>query len=182
MARIAITGGIGEGKSTVLAMLAEMGFATASSDAVAREIFAEPATQASVARMTGLPQPIDPKALRAALADSEEVRRSLNRLMHPRVVERMASHEATFFEVPLLIEVASLRRYDATWVVTCGPEEQRRRLLDRYADLAHVERILSTQLPTPAKIPFADLVIRTNEPLATVRRVLERAAYQLATA
>lgn len=170
--RVAITGGIAEGKSTVLSMLAEAGHPAASADAVAREILSEPATRAALAEIAGLPLTFAPSELRQAIAASEAVRRAVNRLMHPAVMDRLAHSGATFFEVPLLVEACLQDRFDRIWVVTCGHEEQRRRLILRYGGEEHVDRMLAAQLPTRAKLPFADLIVRTNAPLDHVRRLL----------
>jgi dephospho-CoA kinase len=64
--------------------------------------------------------------------------------------------------------------------VTCGPHQQRKRLMKRYGDAAHVDRMLATQLPSRAKIPFADMIVRTNAPLDHVRRLLSEALAELA--
>lgn len=177
--RIAITGGIGEGKSTVLAMLTEMGEATESADRIAREIFLEPATNAQIAAAAGLPAPVAPADLRGVLSTSDEVRAAVNRIMHPRIVDAIERSPARFVEVPLLIEACLYPRFDRVWGVTCGPEEQRKRLLERYADERIVSAMLASQLPTRTKIPFCDLIFRTNQPLETVRRLLSVALARL---
>lgn len=175
---VAITGGIGEGKSTVLRMVAEMGYGVASADALAREIFLLPDVNAELAAIAGVPAPIAPAALREAIAVSDIARRQVNAVMHARIVNAIEASGADFVEVPLLLEAGLQGRFDRLWVVTCGPDEQRKRLLDRYGDEAHISALLSTQLPTRAKIPFADVIVRTNESLESVRRLVSEAVRQ----
>ena len=177
--RVAITGGIGEGKSTVLTILGDLGHTTQSADSIAREIAAKPEVRAEIAALARLRNDFAPADLRDRLASSEALRRAINRLMHPLVMSAISRSDATFVEVPLLIEACLQSTFDQVWVVTCGAEEQRRRLLDRYSDPEHVERMLATQLPTRAKIPFAELVVRTNAPLEHVRRLLSAASKEL---
>ena len=92
--------------------------------------------------------------------------------MHSRIMDAIDASGAEFVEVPLLIETCQQGRFDEVWVVTCGADEQRKRLMQRYGESVRVDEILATQLPTEAKIPFADVVIRTNcEPEAVSRSV-----------
>jgi dephospho-CoA kinase len=163
MKRIAITGGIGEGKSTVLRFLRELGYGTASADDVARQFFEEPLTQAKLAEILEQSPPVSPDVLRRAIATQPEVRRAVNRFMHPGIRARLAAGDAPFVEVPLLIETCLQDDFDRIWVVTCGREEQLIRLGQRIgADQA--QRLIATQLPTRVKEAFADHVIRTNKP------------------
>lgn len=173
--RIAVTGGIAEGKSTVLGYLAELGYSTASSDDFAREVFRDSEVQDRLAALLGARAPVSAADLRAALSRSSAVRRSVNRLMHPGVAERIAECPATFVEIPLLIETCLQRAVDAVWVVACGPEEQLRRLVSRYGKNAAIE-LLESQLRTSVKMPFADVIVRTNQPVDTVKCFVERAA------
>ncbi|MDR3692156.1 MAG: dephospho-CoA kinase [Fimbriimonas sp.] len=165
----AITGGIAEGKSTVLGYLAEMGFRTASADATGRQLFDDPAMNSVLASIAGAPYPIDRKTLRERLVADRDVRRAVNRAMHGPIMAQLRSSGAQFVEVPLLVEACLQLEFDEVWVVTCGAAEQRRRLLTRYANASHVDAILSTQLPSRVKIAFADVVIRTNQPVQRVR-------------
>jgi dephospho-CoA kinase len=172
---VAVTGGIAEGKSTVLAELASMGHSTASADLLAREIFSDPQTNARLAAIAGTGGQILPAELRASMLASREIRRQVNRVMHPLVAQAIDRSGAQFVEVPLLIETCLQGDFDRVWVVTCGAEEQRRRLLERYRDESTVIAILAAQMPARAKIPFSDSIIRTNRPLQHVRRLLSEA-------
>jgi dephospho-CoA kinase len=173
--RIAITGGIAEGKSTVLNWIGEMGWSTYSSDLAARAMFGEPSVQARLAEITGFGPPIDPADLRNAILTSDAVRRAVNRAFHPLIGEKAAQQGATFHEVPLLFEACLQYRYDQVWVVHCGDAEQRRRLMARCGDEETVDRLLGLQVPTHLKLLFADREIRTNQADEHVRTKLEDA-------
>lgn len=160
--RIAITGGVAEGKSTVLGYLREMGYATVSSDVLARHVFAAEATQEALGALLGVPPPIPPERLREAISGSHTVRRAVNRITHPLILAAIAGEEAPFFEVPLLVETCLYGFFDRVWVVTCGPEEQLRRLTLRMGSEEEASAFLRTQLPTQVKCAFADEIIRTN--------------------
>jgi dephospho-CoA kinase len=171
----AVTGGIAEGKSTVLACLAELGHKIASSDEIARRIFVKSEVQDLLAAVAGLSLPVDRGELRNKLFESPAIRRMVNSIMHPRIREALLTSEAEFIEVPLLIETCMQGAFDSVWVVTCGQREQRIRLLARYGAHSDLSAMLAAQLPTSMKIPFADEVIRTNCPLESVRRSISRA-------
>lgn len=177
IARLAVTGGIAEGKSTVLAHLREAGYETESADEIAREVFAGPEVQAFLGERLGSAAP---DLVRTAITSTSEFRRSMNAIAHPLILERLESSPAQVFEVPLLIEACLHFRFDRVWVVTCGPEEQATRLAKRFGDAATARAMLATQLPTAAKIPFADRVVRTNADKESVRRyVFEAVKYDL---
>ena len=170
--KVGITGGIATGKSTVLAMLAEMGYSIASADEVARMIFAEDDVQARLAALLEREAPISSEALREAVFRAPELRRQVNRIFHPAVMARLAELDADFTEVPLLFEVCAQEMFSAVWVVTCAPEVQRTRILARYGADAPVEAILASQLPLSVKEAFSHQIIRTDGPPEHVRSLL----------
>lgn len=165
--KIAVTGGVAEGKSTVLASLKKRGLRCVSADDLAREVRAEPRTRRLIAVEFGLDVDSLEDGLRHVLTD-ESARRRLNKLMHPLVWSRLQETPHDVAEIPLLVEACIQDTYDYVVVVTCGPEEQRRRLVLRLGDAARADEILRTQLPTRAKKPFADLIVRTDGTLEAV--------------
>ena len=107
--------------------------------------------------------------LRERLADPS-IRRAVNRITHPAIFDRIQNAGAQFIEVPLLIEACLQGEFDRVWVVTCGPEEQLRRLTARLQSAEAATVLLRTQLTSRVKIVFADSVIRTNQPEFSVKR------------
>ena len=173
--RIAITGGIAEGKSTVLRMLADLGFAVASSDEFARTVFQSEDVQSELRSLLGAQEPVTRDLIRAAIQSSAEIRRSVNRIMHPRIRHLNENSDATFFEVPLLIETCLQGKYDRVWVVTCGQAEQERRLRVRYGPELSFEKLVATQVSARVRLAFADRIFRTNEPVDAVLQSLSAA-------
>ncbi len=180
--RIAITGGIAEGKSTVLASLQELGKRTASADVFAREVFVQDDVQALLAAATGLPLPILPAELRGALTSDAGLRRRVNAIMHPLIHQKLSTSEADFIEVPLLFEACIFGMFGQVWVVTCGEVEQRKRLAARLGEGPHIDALIASQMATRAKIAFSDRVVRTNDAPETVSRVLSEAVIALFSA
>lgn len=167
--RLGITGGVAEGKSTVLSYLQDLGVETVSLDDLSHRVFDEPDIQAGVASLLGMRPPISRSDLRNRLFKEPSMRRAVNRIMHPRILAAMLASPASVFEVPLLVEGCLQRYFDAIWVVTCGPDEQRRRLVERTGSEESAARVIAAQLPTAIKCIFADRIIRTNDAPQSVR-------------
>ncbi len=133
MQRIAITGGVAEGKTTVLRIFESLGAQVISSDQLAATLLA-PGTEVWEQLIREFGQAItaaDGALARERLATlafgDPAVRRRLNRMMHPAVVRalqaRLSEPSPTpiFVEVPLLIEVALQGMFDAVVVVQRRP-------------------------------------------------------------
>ncbi len=129
---IALTGGIGAGKSTALAALERLGAAVISSDAVVHELYGSPEVRDAVIARFGAEVAPDGVIDRAALAErafaTDADRSWLERLLWPLVQERVTAWRAAanrdeppprvlVVEVPLLFEAGSDAVYDATIAV-----------------------------------------------------------------
>lgn len=111
--KIAITGGIGSGKSTVGKLLREKGYAFYSCDEISRELFQEADYQALL--LKSFPNcessgKIDKNKLSAIVFNDRESLEKLNGLAHPRIMQRLIDcmekeeQSIVFAEVPLLFE------------------------------------------------------------------------------
>jgi dephospho-CoA kinase len=129
---LALTGGLGAGKSTALAALERLGAAVISSDAVVHELYAsDPVRDRVIARFGAEVAPggvVDRAALASRAFASEDDRAWLEQLLWPLVRERIAEWReqasridqpprALVVEVPLLFEAGSDHMYDATIAV-----------------------------------------------------------------
>lgn len=137
MARIALTGGIAAGKSTVARRLTELGAVVIDADALSREVVA-PGTAGleAVAERFGqgvlaADGSLDRPALGAVVFDDASARRDLEAIIHPRVRARAAELEAqaapgtpVVHDIPLLVETGQAQDFDLVLVVT-APQEQR---------------------------------------------------------
>lgn len=136
---VAITGGIGAGKSEALAAFARHGAATISSDAVVHELYEDPEVKAALEERFGTSDRNEVRDL--AVADRDALL-WLEQLLHPKVSARTDSWREELSqladppalavnEVPLLYEAGIEGRFDAVVVIT-APRELRaaRRELD----------------------------------------------------
>ncbi len=131
--KIAITGGIGSGKSTVLKHIADLGYPVFSCDEIYREIIQ---TKEYVSKIrTAFPScitdgKIDRKILSELVFKNEEKRLLLNSIAHPlimqRLVERMQISSSTlvFAEVPLLFEGGFENLFDCVVIVIRDKEKR----------------------------------------------------------
>lgn len=142
-------------------MLASLGYRTASADEIARDVFLDHSMQTSLRALFDLPE-LDRAAIREAIAAKPALRREMNALMHPAIWERILHSGAQFVEIPLLVEACLHPRFRVIWMVTCGHEEQLRRLTERLGSVRAADQLLSTQLSSRAKAQFADRIVRTN--------------------
>ncbi len=165
---IAITGGIAEGKSTVLNMIEAEGFRVCSADTVAKVVAEDPVTQQMVAQALGSEQLLGKEELRHRVATDSDARRAVNQVVHPLVWDHLLTSGAQFIEVPLLMEACLQAEFNRVWVVTCGEDEQLRRLINRAGNEQIARGMIGSQLPTEVKSAFADQIIRTDRDLADV--------------
>ena len=143
---IALTGGIGAGKSTALAVLQKLGVATISSDAIVHELYETSAVREAVASRFGADVVHDGAVDRGRLAQAafatEVGREWLERLLWPLVRERVSqwrqqmstqdpSPRALVVEVPLLFESGGDGLYDATIVIVTEERLRERRARER---------------------------------------------------
>ena len=192
--RIGLTGGIGSGKSTVLAMLQELGAAAVDADAISRATTAAGGVAIPrIAQVFG-PEFITPEGaldrmkMRELAYARPEARRDLEQIIHPLVAEEIARQvdaalaagaRCIVFDIPLLVESGRWRQQlDRVLVVDCEPETQVNRVVSRSGLAAEeVRAIIAAQAPRALRLAAADLVI-CNEGLTlqALRNEVEQAA------
>jgi dephospho-CoA kinase len=199
MLRVALTGGIGTGKSYVARRLRALGVPVVDADVLAREAVApgSPALRALAERFGPGVMNEDGTLRRQTLASivfaDAAARADLERIVHPVVVSAIdaffaAQPPGTPFavaDIPLLFETGRERAFDAVVVAACPPETQVARVMARDGlTEADARGRLAAQLPIADKVARADYVIDTSgsyeQTDATIARVAsalrERAA------
>lgn len=197
MRRLALTGGIGTGKSYVAARLRAHGVPVVDADVLAREAVA-PGSEglAAVIRRFGphllrSDGTLDRAGLAAIVFRDADARRDLEALVHP-VVRRATD---AFFdalpadtpwavaEIPLLYETGRDRDFDGVIVAACRPQTQVARVMARDgAAAADVERRMAAQWPIGDKQARADYVILTDGTPAETDAQVDRLVQQLRAA
>lgn len=175
---IGVTGGIAEGKTTVLRILSEMGYKTLSADDVAKEVLDDPIVWELALQQLGIYGPLDRSALGKLISADPKKRRVLNNIVHPEVLARILEQKPFVVEVPLLVETCLQSLFRRVWVVTCGVDEQRRRLHKRFGNDPRIEGFMSVQVPFSVRRCFADRIIRTDETFDSVVKTVEQISRQ----
>lgn len=192
--RIGLTGGIGSGKSTVAALLAELGAAVIDADAISRQTTAAGgAAIAAIRREFGAEfitadGALDRERMRARVFADPAARRRLETIVHPLVAAETArqtqaaidaGRRCLVYDVPLLVESAHWRgRVDQVLVVDCETETQIERTMRRSGlARAAVEDIVAAQASRLQRLHAADAVIYNDGiPLDGLKRLAQETA------
>jgi dephospho-CoA kinase len=189
---IGLTGGIGSGKSTVAALLAERGAYVIDADRVGHDVYrpgSEGFRRVVEAFGSGVVAPdggIDRRALGALVFADPAALARLNAIVHPliaaEIAARLGAARASAGAAPIVIEAAVLLEagwralVDRVWVVSAGRETAVRRVMAaRGLAREEVERRIDAQLSEPERRQAADLVIDNDGTLDALRVAVERA-------
>lgn len=187
---VGITGGIASGKSTVSAILEELGSPVIDFDVLAREVVepGQPAYDEIVAyfgrQVLQEDGTLDRKALSKVVFQDMEKRKKLEAFTHPRIYELFSRRVAEITEhdpnaiiqvpVPLLLELNLQFMFHKLVVVHIPVEEQVRRLAERDGITEEeAAGMLKAQLPIDEKPGYADFVIDNRGSVDETRRQVE---------
>ena len=171
---LGLTGGIGMGKSTALAMFEGLGAATWDADEAVRRLYAPGGAGVEAIRAIR-PEAVrdgavDRAALKAWIAADPGALPALDAAVHPLVAANrtafVASADAPLAvcDVPLLFETGAEAGLDAVATVSVPEEVQRTRVLARGSmDGAALERVLARQMTDAERRARADHVIDTRD-------------------
>lgn len=183
---LGLTGSIGMGKSTTAALFAEQGIPVNDADQVVHDLYRGEAVAPIGAIFPDAVQDgvVDRSVLAQNLAKNPAKFRELENIVHPLVrareseflgTQRVAGADLVVLDIPLLFETGGSDRVDRIVVVSCDPDIQRKRVLERPGMTPEkFEMILSRQLPDAEKRAKADYVIDTGRGIEPARdRVME---------
>jgi len=184
---IGLTGGIGAGKSTVSALLAEKGAVIIDADAITRELQqpGQPVFDAMVERFGPAIVAPDGTLDRAAVASivfaDADAKKDLEAIVHPAVgaemVKRMQAEADTgrviVYDVPLLVESAR-GGYGAVIVVDVDPDVAVERLVrQRGMTEADARARIANQASREDRLAVADRVIDNSGSREELRRQVD---------
>jgi dephospho-CoA kinase len=194
---IGLSGGIGSGKSSVAAILAELGARVIDADQIGHEVY-RPGTEgfrrvvdAFGPGVVGADGTIDRTALgRIVFADPAALAR-LNAIVHPLIVEELRRRIAAALEEPsdrpVVVEAAVLAEegwwglFDRLWVVSVSPATAIARVTaSRGLTREEVQRRLAAQMADAERRRHADVVIENEGSREELRARVEEAWERLA--
>ena len=191
MLSIAITGGIGSGKTCVTDIIRSHGFTVIDADAMSREM-----TSAGGKAMPYIREKFGPEFImedgslnRAAMRDlifRDPAKKALLEEGTTKVVledietirrqKEKAGEKALFFDIPLLFETGTEGEYDAVWVVSADYDVRARRIMERDGiDAGMIGLIMDSQEDEETKKSGADLVISNNGTMEELEQAVEDA-------
>jgi dephospho-CoA kinase len=183
--RIALTGSIGMGKSTVAKMFERAGVPLFDADAEVRRLQGPGGAlvEAIERRFPGAVRDgaIDRDALSALVLGRPDELAELEAIVHPAVqrareqfIADHAGAPALLFDIPLLFETGGEGAFDTVITVSAPPEVQRQRVLARPGMTAEkLDAIFARQMPDEDKRERSDFVIETGGPLDETERQVE---------
>ena len=177
--KVALTGGIGSGKSAAGSGFEKLGVPVIDSDAIAHEITA-PNGQAipEIVKNFGseyltLEGALDRAKMRSLVFDNPQALKQLEGITHPLIKllsEEKALHSLDknppyiIFMIPLLFESQGWQgRFQKIVVVDCSIDHQIQRVIARNnLQQEVIEKIIATQAPRAVRLQYADYVLNNN--------------------
>ena len=188
---IGVTGSIATGKSTVAAMLEELGARTIDFDVLSRVVVepGKPAWKDIVAffgeQVLREDQTLDREKLREIVFKDLEKKKKLESFQHPRIseefielVKQYAGEDPNAIiqvVVPLLIEVNMHHLFHNILMVYASEDEQKKRLMNRDGTSEEMAmNMIRSQLSVEEKKGFCDLIIDNSGSLEETRKQVEK--------
>lgn len=178
MLSIAITGGIGSGKSTVTEYLVRKGYIVIDADKMARELTAPggkaiPYIRDNFGESYILPDgSMDRAKMRDLIFKDYSMKKVLEEgttqvvlqdIADIRAREEAAGTKAMFFDIPLLFENNEQSNYDLVWVVTADIDIRRRRIMHRDGIAENlIDLIIGSQNEDDERVAHASDVLYNN--------------------
>ncbi|CAN2196759.1 CoaE Dephospho-CoA kinase [Candidatus Nanopelagicaceae bacterium] len=171
MSIVALTGGIGSGKSLAAQYFSELGARVVDADQLARvaiergsEGFDEVALRFGEAIMRN--GDIDRKALGEIIFADPKAKSDLEEIIHPRVRELFAEvvadlkpDEVLIYEIPLLVETGAAENFDLVITIEADLEARKERLRKRGMFISEIEKRIAQQASREDREAIADFVL-----------------------
>jgi dephospho-CoA kinase len=171
---VALTGGIGAGKSLVAQYFSELGARVVDADQLSRiaiergsEGFNEVVTRFGESILRN--GDIDRKALGEIIFGDKSAKEDLESIIHPRVrqlffevVADLAADEILIYEIPLLVETGAASNFDQIITVEADLELRKSRLLKRGMFSSEIDSRLAVQASPAEREAVATFVIENS--------------------
>jgi dephospho-CoA kinase len=184
---VALTGGIGSGKSTAARLFSDLGVPLIDTDRIARELTAPGGAvmpeilQRFGTGMVGQEGGLDRTKMRALILSDPRAKAHLEGLLHPRILaecqRRIASIDTAYalLIVPLLLESEGFRELaQRVLVVDCLPGQQVERSLARGGlNAEEVRGFIQAQASRAERLAIADDILDNSRDLEYLRAQVE---------
>ena len=185
MLKVALTGGIGSGKSLVGEYLEELGAVVIDSDELARSVIerGSPGYEEVLAVFGDeilSEGEIDRKKLAARVFSDEPARKQLEAIIHPRVREtaekltrNLGADAIVVNQIPLLFETDGAKRFDYVITVECAEGTRVERLKDRGMKEYEISTRMQAQASDEQRASIADFVLKNEGSIDQLQRAVQ---------
>ena len=183
---VGLTGGIGAGKSTALALFADLGAMTLSADSLVHDFYRRPVAAEQVAghfgpAVLGESGAVERTRLAQAVRGRPEELHWLESLVHPwvageieRTIETAPEGAVLVCEVPLLFESCSERLFDLVVTVEAGAEVRRLRSVHGFG-IDQFEELEGLQVSQQRRVEGSDLIFYNDGGFDALARFVREA-------
>jgi dephospho-CoA kinase len=195
MFTVGLTGGIGSGKSTFAALLAERGAQVIDADQIGRDALrpGEPAWHSTVDTfgdeiLVPGSMEIDRKRLAEIVFQDPGKLAALNAITHPIITRKIAddlerlsgTDEIVVLDAALIVELGLDRAVDVLIVVDAKPSARRRRLTDlRHMSPTDVDARMASQTSSDSLRERADIVVANDSTLEDLAAQADKTWHRL---
>mgnify|MGYP001104541567 FL=1 len=185
MLRVALTGGIGSGKSLVGEILEELGALVIDSDQLAREVI-ERGSPGYEEVITAFGDSIlsegqiDRAKLAAVVFKEKDLRKKLESIIHPLVREaaeklakNLPSGAILVNQIPLLVESDGAKRFDYVVTVSADEDIRRERLRLRGLKDYEITERMAAQVADLDREKIANYILRNDGSIDELTRAVE---------
>jgi dephospho-CoA kinase len=185
MLKVALTGGIGSGKSLVGEYLEELGAVVIDSDELARSVIerGSPGYEEVLAVFGDeilSEGEIDRKKLAARVFSDEPARKQLEAIIHPRVREtaekltrNLGADAIVVNQIPLLFETDGAKRFDYVITVECAEGTRVERLKERGMKEYEISKRMQAQASDEQRASIADFVLKNEGSIDQLQRAVQ---------
>ena len=180
MLSIALTGGFGTGKTTVLRMFDKLGARTVDIDSIVHDILKDTVIEKKIGKILGNSVldsnnngiSVNKRRVAGIIFNDHQKRKSVEMLIHPLVLKKIRAIKKDtlrkdpsaliVFEVPLLFEAGYEKHFNNVVVVSSSRKTALHRLKKKGFSHDEAEKRMRAQLPMSLKKKEADFVIDNN--------------------
>ena len=192
MLTVALTGGIGCGKSTVCSLFSTLNVPVIDTDTIAHQLVkpGQPAlkeiTDTFGNDMLLENSTLNRKALAKKIFNDPKQRDLLESILHPKIRHSVEQQLLTLknsayviIAVPLLIETNQQSTYDRVLVIDCDEQLQRTRTMERDdRSIEEVEAIIESQASRQNRLSHADEIIENSLDFASLKKQVDQCHQQ----
>jgi len=192
MLTVALTGGIGCGKSTVCRLFSALNVPVIDTDTIAHQLVkpGQPALK-EIAATFGNDillenSTLNRKALAKKIFNEPKQRALLEAILHPKIRRSVEQQLLTLkksayviIAIPLLIETNQQSTYDRVLVIDCDEQLQRTRTMERDdRSIEEVEAIIEVQASRQNRLSHADDIIENSHDMISLKSQVEQRHHQ----